>query len=124
MSKTAHIKWREMINLIWLRYLVITKSLSLIRIAFLFISSVPICLVFSILLASIWAAYLEQPDPAVIPHYHVAVIAFALSALIEMVAEPLYITAQILLYVRLKVRELLSGETVFLNYFSVSAGHY
>ncbi|ELT90521.1 hypothetical protein CAPTEDRAFT_96530 [Capitella teleta] len=83
LSKTSEVKWKETVNILWL--------------------SVPICAVFSCLLGFIWTFYLDQPDSAVIPHYPLAVAAFALSALIEMMAEPLYIMAQIMLYVRLKV---------------------
>lgn len=75
----------------------------MIRLTAASLCSLPICVFFAALLGVVWTLCLEQPDPNVIPHYELAVFMYALSTIIEMTAEPLYVTAQILLYVRLKV---------------------
>ena len=51
----------------------------------------------------IWLYILEQPDSVAIPHYDIGVYCFAGSALIELLAEPLWISGQIYLFVRTKV---------------------
>ncbi|XP_074643284.1 man(5)GlcNAc(2)-PP-dolichol translocation protein RFT1-like isoform X2 [Tubulanus polymorphus] len=45
----------------------------------------------------------ELPDSNSVPHYQTAVICFALSCIIEMAAEPLWVIGQSFLFVRLKV---------------------
>lgn len=48
---------------------------------------------------------LEVPDPSVVPHYQAGVVAFGLSAIIELLGEPFWVLAQAHLFVRLKVSE-------------------
>lgn len=54
-------------------------------------------------LSFIWSTQLEVPDPSVIPHYHLAVLLFALASVIELLAEPLWVLGQALLFVKLQV---------------------
>ncbi|XP_071960225.1 man(5)GlcNAc(2)-PP-dolichol translocation protein RFT1-like isoform X2 [Antedon mediterranea] len=46
---------------------------------------------------------LERPDDAVLPNYDIGVLIFGLSALLELLVEPLWVLGQALLFVRLKV---------------------
>ena len=46
---------------------------------------------------------LEVPDPSVVPHYQAGVVAFGLSAIVELLGEPFWVLAQAHLFVRLKV---------------------
>ncbi|KAM3877563.1 man(5)GlcNAc(2)-PP-dolichol translocation protein RFT1 [Diretmus argenteus] len=81
-SGTGH-NWRQVINLLWL--------------------TLPLGVVWSSLLVCVWLWLLEIPDPHTIPHYGPAVGMFALAALQELLAEPLWVLAQAHMFVRLKV---------------------
>ncbi|XP_061114253.1 protein RFT1 homolog [Conger conger] len=81
-SKTEH-NWRQIINLLWL--------------------TVPLGVLWASVLGCVWLWLLEAPDPQAIPHYGPAVGLFALAALQELLAEPLWVLAQAHMFVRLKV---------------------
>ncbi|XP_043569059.1 protein RFT1 homolog isoform X2 [Chiloscyllium plagiosum] len=76
-------KWAQVINLLWL--------------------TVPLGVLWSLLLGWVWLHLVTTPDPALIPHYEVGVAAFGLSAIVELLSEPLWILAQVHMLVRLKV---------------------
>lgn len=63
----------------------------------------PLALTWSILLTIVWLYFLETPDPHLIPHYTLGVIMFAVSSCIEVLAEPLFVTGQAFMFIRLKV---------------------
>ena len=69
----------------------------------LLINSIPFGIVNTCALGLVWSYCLHQPDESVVPHYHWAVISYAVAALIELSSEPVYIVSQILLFVRMKV---------------------
>ncbi|XP_055725365.1 protein RFT1 homolog [Salvelinus fontinalis] len=75
--------WRQVINLLWL--------------------TMPLGVLWASLLVCVWLWLLEVPDPLTIPHYGPAVGLFALAALQELLAEPLWVLAQAHMFVRLKV---------------------
>ncbi|KAM8799907.1 man(5)GlcNAc(2)-PP-dolichol translocation protein RFT1 [Eudromia elegans] len=75
--------WTKTINLLWL--------------------TVPLGVFWSVLLGTVWLQLLEVPDPTVVPHYRAGVVAFGLSAVIELLGEPFWVLAQAHLFVRLKV---------------------
>ncbi|XP_046880632.1 protein RFT1 homolog [Hypomesus transpacificus] len=75
--------WRQVINLLWL--------------------TLPLGVLWGSLLVCVWLWLLEVPDPQAIPHYSPAVGLFALAAVQELLAEPLWVLAQAHLFVRLKV---------------------
>ncbi|XP_035677081.1 protein RFT1 homolog [Branchiostoma floridae] len=75
--------WRQTVNLIW--------------------CTVPLGFVCTGVFTAVWLYLLERPDPDVIPHYSVGVLAFAASAFIELFADQLWVMTQALLFVRLKV---------------------
>ncbi|KAI1892741.1 hypothetical protein AGOR_G00136660 [Albula goreensis] len=81
-SKAEH-NWRQVINLLWL--------------------TVPLGVLWASVLGCVWLWLLEAPDPQAIPHYGPAVCLFALAALQELLAEPLWVLAQAHMFVRLKV---------------------
>ncbi|XP_071375133.1 man(5)GlcNAc(2)-PP-dolichol translocation protein RFT1 [Centroberyx affinis] len=81
-SGTGH-NWRQVINLLWL--------------------TLPLGVVWASLLVCVWLWLLEVPDPQTIPHYGPAVGMFALAAVQELLAEPLWVLAQAHMFVRLKV---------------------
>ncbi|XP_066452379.1 man(5)GlcNAc(2)-PP-dolichol translocation protein RFT1 [Eleutherodactylus coqui] len=83
LSHSAQQSWRHTIHLTWL--------------------AVPLGVCWSLLLGWIWLSILEVPDPTIIPHYGTGVLAFGLSAVIELIAEPFWVLAQAHLFVRLKV---------------------
>uniref|UniRef100_H3ASJ3 Protein RFT1 homolog n=1 Tax=Latimeria chalumnae TaxID=7897 RepID=H3ASJ3_LATCH len=64
---------------------------------------VPLGAAWSLLLGWVWLRLLEVPDPALIPHYEVGVVLFGLSAVVELLAEPLWVLAQANMFVRIKV---------------------
>nr|KAG5691675.1 hypothetical protein BaRGS_014130 [Batillaria attramentaria] len=66
----------------------------------------PLAVVWSLLLSSVWLYLLETPDPALVPYYSVGVVTFAVSSCIEVLAEPLFVTGQAFLFVKLKVLSL------------------
>lgn len=81
-QKGSH-QWQQTINLIWCNF--------------------PLGIICAGALSFIWSTQLEVPDPSVIPHYHVAVLLFALASVIELLAEPLWVLGQALLFVKLQV---------------------
>ncbi|CAL8339042.1 unnamed protein product [Merluccius merluccius] len=81
-SKTGQ-NWRQTINLLWL--------------------TLPLGVLWASILVCVWLWLLEVPDPQDIPHYAPAVGLFALAALQELLAEPLWVLAQAHMFVRLKV---------------------
>ncbi|KAM4650636.1 man(5)GlcNAc(2)-PP-dolichol translocation protein RFT1 [Discoglossus pictus] len=83
LSHSSQQNWRCTINLIWL--------------------AVPLGVCWSLILGWVWLQILEVPDPDVIPHYGTGVLAFGLSAVVELLAEPFWVLAQAHLFVRLKV---------------------
>ncbi|NXQ83512.1 RFT1 protein, partial [Nyctibius grandis] len=83
LSGSTKRNWTKTINLLWL--------------------TVPLGVFWSIFLGLVWLHLLEVPDPSVVPHYQAGVVAFGLSAIIELLGEPLWVLAQAHLFVRLKV---------------------
>ncbi|NWY07521.1 RFT1 protein, partial [Nothoprocta ornata] len=75
--------WTKTINLLWL--------------------TVPLGIFWSVFLGIVWLQLLEVPDPTLVPHYRAGVVAFGLSAVIELLGEPFWVLAQAHLFVRLKV---------------------
>jgi len=74
--------WPEVINLVW--------------------CAVPYGALIVALTSTIWVWVLEQPDEESIPYYTLAVCIYALSALIEILVQPLHILGQLLLFLRAK----------------------
>lgn len=64
---------------------------------------VPLGVFWSAFLGFVWLHLLEVPDPSVVPHYRAGVVAFGLSAVVELLGEPCWVLAQAHLFVRLKV---------------------
>ncbi|XP_036389755.1 protein RFT1 homolog [Megalops cyprinoides] len=83
LSGGAEQNWRQVINLLWL--------------------TVPLGVLWALVLGCVWLWLLEAPDPQAIPHYGPAVGLFAMAALQELLAEPLWVLAQAHMFVRLKV---------------------
>uniref|UniRef100_A0A8C7YLQ2 Protein RFT1 homolog n=1 Tax=Oryzias sinensis TaxID=183150 RepID=A0A8C7YLQ2_9TELE len=75
--------WRQTINLLWL--------------------TVPIGVLWALLLGPVWLWLLEVPDPEAVPYYGAAVVLFAFSGVQELLAEPLWVLAQAHMFVWLKV---------------------
>jgi len=50
---------------------------------------------YSLLFSFIWCFLLPQPDPDLYPKYNQAVLVYAFSAILELIAEPCYIVAQV-----------------------------
>ncbi|KAG7283212.1 hypothetical protein CRUP_004954 [Coryphaenoides rupestris] len=82
-SSGAGHNWRQTINLLWL--------------------TLPLGVLWAAVFVCVWLWLLEVPDPRDIPHYAPAVWLFALAALQELLAEPLWVLAQAHMFVRLKV---------------------
>ena len=57
----------------------------------------------SVSLSYVWIFLLENPSEEIAPDYYQDVIMFALSAVVEMLSEPFFVTAQILLFIKLRV---------------------
>ncbi|XP_067908344.1 man(5)GlcNAc(2)-PP-dolichol translocation protein RFT1 [Heterodontus francisci] len=76
-------KWAQIINLLWL--------------------TVPLGILWALLLGWIWLQLVTIPDPVLIPHYEVGVVAFGVSAVVELLSEPLWVLAQVHMLVRLKM---------------------
>ncbi|KAM9533841.1 man(5)GlcNAc(2)-PP-dolichol translocation protein RFT1-like [Guaruba guarouba] len=87
LSGSAKRNWTKTINLLWL--------------------TVPLGVFWSVCLSLVWLHLLEVPDPSVVPHYQAGVVAFGLSAIIELLGEPFWVLAQAHLFVRLKVTKCL-----------------
>lgn len=81
-SGTNH-SWRQVINLLWL--------------------TLPLGVLWAVLLVCVWLWLLEVPDPQTVPYYSPAVVLFALGGVQELLAEPLWVLAQAHMFVRLKV---------------------
>lgn len=56
------------------------------------------------ILGYVWISWLEQPDPAAVPYYGFGVAAYSISVVLEMIALPILVTSQALLFVKLKVQ--------------------
>ncbi|XP_064632920.1 protein RFT1 homolog isoform X2 [Lineus longissimus] len=82
LSKTQDRKWQQVINLLW--------------------CILPISVFVASFFAYIWYYILEKPDPDLVPNYGIAVICFAVSTVIENLAEPLWVISQAFLFVRLR----------------------
>uniref|UniRef100_A0A8C4XF20 Protein RFT1 homolog n=1 Tax=Erpetoichthys calabaricus TaxID=27687 RepID=A0A8C4XF20_ERPCA len=83
LSGGAEQNWTQIINLLWM--------------------TVPLGTVWALLLGWVWLRLLETPDPLSIPHYEFGVLVFGLSAVVELLSEPLWILAQAHMFVKLKV---------------------
>ncbi|KYO46395.1 RFT1-like protein [Alligator mississippiensis] len=83
LSGSTRRNWTKTINLLWL--------------------TVPLGVFWSLFLGWVWLQLLEVPDPDVVPHYEFGVIAFGVSAVVELLGEPFWVLAQAHLFVRLKV---------------------
>ncbi|CAI9590368.1 unnamed protein product [Staurois parvus] len=83
LSHSTQQSWTQTIHLTWL--------------------AVPLGIGWSFILGWIWLRVLEVPDPEIIPHYGIGVLAFGVSAVVELLAEPFWVLAQAHLFVRLKV---------------------
>lgn len=83
LSHSTRQSWTHTIHLTWL--------------------AVPLGIGWSFILGWIWLRVLEVPDPEIIPHYGTSVLAFGVSAVVELIAEPFWVLAQAHLFVRLKV---------------------
>ncbi|XP_025913119.1 protein RFT1 homolog [Apteryx rowi] len=83
LSGGAKRNWTKTINLLWF--------------------TVPLGIFWSVFLGAVWLHLLEVPDPTVVPHYQAGVVAFGLSAVIELLGEPFWVLAQAHLFIRLKV---------------------
>ncbi|XP_064012600.1 protein RFT1 homolog [Pogoniulus pusillus] len=83
LSGSTKRNWTKTINLLWL--------------------TVPLGGFWSLFLGLVWIHLLEVPDSSVVPHYQAGVVAFGLSAVIELLGEPFWVLAQAHLFVRLKV---------------------
>ncbi|KAM7095529.1 man(5)GlcNAc(2)-PP-dolichol translocation protein RFT1 isoform 5-T5 [Ciconia maguari] len=92
LSGSTKRNWTKTINLLWLTS---RSCAATIR--------VPLGVFWSIFLGLVWLHLLEVPDPSVVPHYQAGVVAFGLSAIIELLGEPFWVLAQAHLFVRLKV---------------------
>ncbi|XP_051874398.1 protein RFT1 homolog isoform X2 [Pristis pectinata] len=95
-------KWSQIINLIWL--------------------TVPVGIFWALLLAWVWLNLLAIPDQAVIPHYEVGVVAFGLSAVVELLSEPMWVLAQVHMLVSLKLLYSSTLLTCYLLYFMKFVG--
>lgn len=83
LSGSTKRNWTKTINLLWL--------------------TVPLGLCWSLFLGWIWLQLLEVPDPNSVPYYKIGVVAFGLSAVVELLGEPFWVLAQAHLFIRLKV---------------------
>ncbi|XP_042195504.1 protein RFT1 homolog isoform X4 [Callorhinchus milii] len=83
LSGGAEQNWTQIINLLWL--------------------TVPLGMLWAVLLSWVWLRLLQVPDPALLPHYEAAVVLFSLSAVVELLVEPLCVLAQAHMCVKLKV---------------------
>ncbi|XP_069007205.1 man(5)GlcNAc(2)-PP-dolichol translocation protein RFT1 isoform X2 [Embiotoca jacksoni] len=75
--------WRQVVNLLWL--------------------TLPLGVLWAVLLVCVWLWLLEVPDARTVPYYGPAVVLFGLSGVQELLAEPLWVLAQAHMLVRLKV---------------------
>jgi len=75
--------WPQLVNLMWL--------------------TVPVATFWSILLHSVWLYLLPPPSAELLNQYSQAVLIVACSGVLQMFAEPLWVSGQILMFVRLRV---------------------
>uniref|UniRef100_H2YH75 Protein RFT1 homolog n=1 Tax=Ciona savignyi TaxID=51511 RepID=H2YH75_CIOSA len=78
-----NIKWMQTINLLW--------------------CMLPVGIVITVFTTYFWRNILENPDPSMVGNYPEAVVVFGTCACMELVAEPLWVVAQLFLFVKLKV---------------------
>ncbi|EMP39749.1 Protein RFT1 like protein [Chelonia mydas] len=83
LSGSTKRNWTKTINLLWL--------------------TVPLGVCWSLFLGWIWLQLLEVPDPNAVPYYKIGVVAFGLSAVVELLGEPFWVLAQAHLFIRLKL---------------------
>ncbi|XP_034254900.1 protein RFT1 homolog [Thrips palmi] len=83
LSKTSEHNWPKVVNLVWF--------------------TVPLCQVFCLIFGYIWLNVLSVPSTSITEHYTIGVWSIAISCIIEMCCEPVYIMAEAFLFVRLKV---------------------
>uniref|UniRef100_A0A8C6U6E9 Protein RFT1 homolog n=1 Tax=Neogobius melanostomus TaxID=47308 RepID=A0A8C6U6E9_9GOBI len=83
LSGGANHSWKQVINLLWL--------------------TLPLGVLWAVLLVCVWLWFLEVPDAQSVPYYSPAVVLFALGGVQELLAEPLWVLAQAHMFVRLKV---------------------
>lgn len=62
----------------------------------------------SLFLGWVWLRLLEVPDANAVPYYGTGVVVFALSAVVELLGEPIRVLAQAHMFVKLKVSMLSS----------------
>ncbi|XP_022104957.1 protein RFT1 homolog [Acanthaster planci] len=65
--------------------------------------SFPLGILCGVLLSYAWMALLEQPDPETVANYPFGVWVYAISAVLELSAQPLLVLGQAMLFVKLKV---------------------
>ncbi|XP_028408270.1 protein RFT1 homolog [Dendronephthya gigantea] len=92
-SESKGTKWDQIINMIWL--------------------AVPLGASASLVFGFIWLNWLEMPPMELAKDYLTSVVCFASSAILELMAEPLWIVFQCHLFVRLKV--VIEGSAVLLR---------
>uniref|UniRef100_A0A8V1AC73 Protein RFT1 homolog n=1 Tax=Gallus gallus TaxID=9031 RepID=A0A8V1AC73_CHICK len=102
LSGGAERSWAATINLLWL--------------------TVPLGVFWSAFLGFVWLHLLEVPDPSVVPHYRAGVVAFGLSAVVELLGEPCWVLAQAHLFVRLKLFYTSVLVTCYVVYFAKFLG--
>nr|XP_034962061.1 protein RFT1 homolog isoform X1 [Zootoca vivipara] len=83
LSGSTRRNWTKTFNLLW--------------------TIVPLGVCWSVFLGWVWLDRLEVPDENAVPYYNFGVVAFGLSAVIELLGEPFWVLAQVHLFVRLKV---------------------
>ncbi|CAG5118777.1 unnamed protein product [Candidula unifasciata] len=84
LSKSTTSDWKQVINLLWCTF--------------------PLAILFSGCLGMVWLYVLENPSTTTsVSGYTFGVVCFALSTIIEVLAEPLFVVGQAFLFVRLKV---------------------
>ncbi|KAM9133055.1 man(5)GlcNAc(2)-PP-dolichol translocation protein RFT1 isoform 2-T3 [Pangshura tecta] len=120
LSGSTKRNWTKTINLLWLTLKTKTQGIRLNGINGYLIPSlkvffrstdekcctrveVPLGLCWSLFLGWIWLQLLEVPDPNSVPYYKIGVVAFGLSAVVELLGEPFWVLAQAHLFIRLKL---------------------
>ncbi|KAM3848845.1 man(5)GlcNAc(2)-PP-dolichol translocation protein RFT1 isoform 1-T1 [Vipera latastei] len=83
LSGSSRRNWTQTFNLLWL--------------------TVPLGVCWCVFFGWIWLDILEVPNENAIPYYNFGVLAFCLSAVIELLGEPFWVLAQVHLLIRLKV---------------------
>ncbi|XP_013404396.1 protein RFT1 homolog [Lingula anatina] len=81
-SKSSKQNWGQVINLVW--------------------CIVPIGILTAMVFSYVWLYLLEVPDPIQMPNYHIGVYSYASCAVIEILSEPVWLTAHAFLFVKLK----------------------